>query len=37
MLENPNDKINLENLGYGFKKVIYGLYNFCKGMLKKLD
>lgn len=32
----PVEKINMENLGYGFKKVIYGFYNFCKGLMKKL-
>jgi len=31
------DKINLENLGYGFKKVIYGFYDFCVGLMKKIE
>lgn len=31
------NKINFENLGYGFKKVIFGVYDFCKGVLKKIE
>ncbi len=31
------NEINLENLGYGFKKVCYGIYSFVKGVLKKLE
>jgi len=30
------DKITLENLGYGFKKIVVGIYNFGKGLMKKL-
>lgn len=30
------EKINMENLGYGFKKIISGLYQFGKGLMKKL-
>lgn len=30
------EKISMENLGYGLKKIISGIYNFGKGLMKKL-
>ena len=29
--------INFENLGYGFKKIIIGIYDFIKGVMKKIE
>jgi len=31
------DKLNAENLGYGFRKVLESFYSFCKGVFKKID
>jgi len=34
---SADEKINMENLGYGFKKIMTGMYDFLKGVMKKLD
>ena len=31
------DKFNFENLGYGFKKIIFALYDIMKGLWKKIE
>lgn len=36
-MRTDTDRVTLENLGYGFKKVVYGFYDFCKGLMKKID
>jgi len=30
------EKISMENLGYGLKKIVSGIYQFGRGLMKKL-